>query len=150
MLCVTPPYETNLIFGEKTAKNPLRSRYAFPFFADSFVAHYFVGRVAGFRLGVMAQMQENCTVEQEKKAPTSSFKLKLLVSIIAILPNCRLENKLIELALTNFSLEEVKRAAGIELEFKGCGSSCGSIAACGSSCGSSTRSRRKRALLPIV
>lgn len=57
-------------------------------------------------------------VEQEKKAPTISFKLKLLVSIIAILPNCRLENKLIEIALTKFSLEENCKALGIEPEFK--------------------------------
>ena len=129
-----------------TAKNPLRSRYAFPFFADTFVAHNIVGRVAGLRLGVMTQMQENCTVEQEKKAPTSSFRLKLLVSIIAILPNCRLENKLIEITLTNFSTEEVSKALGIEMEFK----AYRSAAARGSSCGSPAGSRRKRALLPIV
>ena len=44
------------------------------------------------------------------------LKLRLLVSAIAILPNCRLEGKLIELSFTHFSTAEIEKALGVEAE----------------------------------
>lgn len=55
---------------------------------------------------VVEERKRLVIMEMFKKSRARIFVLKLLVFFIAILPNCRLENKLIEFALMNFSLEE--------------------------------------------